>query len=460
MLFSSSEFIFLFLPITFFVYFFLAKRLSFFYAKSWLLLASLFFYAYWHPANVLIIISSMIFNFLLGKKLSYSRNKFVLFFGIATNVSVLFYFKYVDFFLANINLLTGSSLTLLHIVLPIGISFFTFQQIAFLVDSYEGKDSDFPFADYCLFVTFFPQLIAGPIVHHSEMMPQFADKNSRFLNYQNIVRGLYIFSMGLAKKIVIADTFSIIVNRGYSNSSLLTSMESWVTSFCYSVQLYFDFSGYSDMAVGLALLFNIKIPINFNSPYKSKNIQEFWRRWHITLSRFLRDYLYIPLGGSKGGNLKTYRNLFITFLLGGIWHGAGWTFVIWGVLHGLALIINRIFDRTKIYIPGGLSILLTFLFVNITWVFFRANSWHTASNILHGMFTYKGGLNSFVLITDYSNLPIWIVAVVLLFRRNTIEISERFNPDSISLLRFVILLLINILFLNSTLSQEFLYFDF
>jgi len=402
----------------------------------------------------------MIFNFFIGKKLNYSRNKLVLIFGIVANIVVLFYFKYVDFFLSNINLLTGSSWTLLHIILPIGISFFTFQQIAFLIDNYEGKVSNFPFADYCLFVTYFPQLIAGPIVHHSEMMPQFANNSSRFLNYQNIATGLFIFNMGLAKKIVIADTFSIIVNRGYSNSGLLSTMEAWFTSLCYSVQLYFDFSGYSDMAVGLALLFNIKLPINFNSPYKSKNIQEFWRRWHITLSRFLRDYLYIPLGGSKGGTLKTYRNLFITFLIGGIWHGAGWTFIVWGVLHGLALIINRVFDRTKINIHDGLSILLTFLFINITWVFFRANSWQIAINILHGMFTNKEALNSFVLVTDYSNLSIWLVATILLFRRNTTEISERFGPDIISLLKFTLLFLINILFLNSTLSQEFLYFDF
>jgi len=460
MLFSSAEFIFIFLPFTFFIYFFLARRFSFFYAKGWLLLASLFFYAYWHPANVFIIIFSMVFNFFMGSRLSQSKSKIFLIFGIVTNLGVLFYYKYADFFLANINLITGSSFSLLHIILPIGISFFTFQQIAFLVDSYEGKVPIFPFADYCLFVTYFPQLIAGPIVHHSEMMPQFLDINNRNFNYDNLTKGFFIFNMGLAKKIVIADTMAIIVNRGYSNSGLLSSLETWFTSICYSIQLYFDFSGYSDMAIGLALLFNIWIPINFNSPYKSQNIQEFWRRWHITLSRFLRDYLYIPLGGSKSGEFKTYRNLFVTFLLGGIWHGAGWTFIIWGALHGLALIINRVFNELKFRLPISISILITLFFVNVTWVFFRANTWEVAVNMLHNMFIKNDSINSFVLITDYYNLPIWVIAVILLFGKNSNEIAARFKPNGMFLWKIVLLVLVNALFLNSSISQEFLYFDF
>jgi D-alanyl-lipoteichoic acid acyltransferase DltB (MBOAT superfamily) len=460
MLFSSAEFIFIFLPVTFLVYFYLASRFSFFYAKGWLLLASLFFYAYWHPANVLIIIFSMIFNFFMGKKLGQSKNITFLIIGIATNLGVLFYYKYVDFFLANINILTGSSFSLLHIILPIGISFFTFQQIAFLVDNYEGKVPVFPFADYCLFVTYFPQLIAGPIVHHSEMMPQFSNDSNRNINYENLTRGFFIFNMGLAKKIIIADTMAIVVSRGYTNSDLLTSLEAWFTSICYSIQLYFDFSGYSDMAIGLALLFNIKIPINFNSPYKSQNIQEFWRRWHITLSRFLRDYLYIPLGGSKNGEHKTYRNLFITFLLGGIWHGAGWTFIIWGALHGIALIVNRFFHKLKFNVPVWLSILITFSFVNIAWVFFRANTLNVAVNVLRSMFIGSELTNNFVLITDYYNLPIWVLSVILLFGRNSNEIAESFKPNNIYLLKVVLLVLMNMLFLNSSVSQEFLYFDF
>ena len=460
MLFSSAEFIFIFLPFTFFIYFFLARRFSFFYAKGWLLLASLFFYAYWHPANVFIIIFSMVFNFFMGSRLSQSKSKIFLIFGIVTNLGVLFYYKYADFFLANINLITGSSFSLLHIILPIGISFFTFQQIAFLVDSYEGKVPIFPFADYCLFVTYFPQLIAGPIVHHSEMMPQFLDINNRNFNYDNLTKGFFIFNMGLAKKIVIADTMAIIVNRGYSNSGLLSSLETWFTSICYSIQLYFDFSGYSDMAIGLALLFNIWIPINFNSPYKSQNIQEFWRRWHITLSRFLRDYLYIPLGGSKSGEFKTYRNLFVTFLLGGIWHGAGWTFIIWGALHVLALIINRVFNELKFRLPISISILITLFFVNVTWVFFRANTWEVAVNMLHNMFIKNDSINSFVLITDYYNLPIWVIAVILLFGKNSNEIAARFKPNGMFLWKIVLLVLVNALFLNSSISQEFLYFDF
>jgi alginate O-acetyltransferase complex protein AlgI len=460
MLFSSAEFIFIFLPVTFFVYFFFAKRFSFLYAKAWLLLASLFFYAYWHPANVLIIIFSMIFNYLVGNKLGQSKNRIILIFGIVANLGVLFYYKYVDFFLANLNIITNNSFSLLHIILPIGISFFTFQQIAFLVDNYEGKVPQFPFADYCLFVTYFPQLIAGPIVHHSEMMPQFLDTKNQKINYENLTKGFFIFMMGLAKKIIIADTMSLVVSRGYSNSNLLTSLEAWFTSICYSIQLYFDFSGYSDMAIGLALFFNIKIPINFNSPYKSKNIQEFWRRWHITLSRFLRDYLYIPLGGSNAGDLITYRNLFITFLLGGIWHGAGWTFIIWGTLHGIALIINRIFNKLSFSLPVWISVFVTFIFVNITWVFFKASTLQVAVNMLHSMFVSDKLPNNFVLITDYYNLPIWIVALILLFGKNTNEISKKFKPNAFFLLLIILLVLLNMLFLNSSISQEFLYFDF
>jgi len=214
------------------------------------------------------------------------------------------------------------------------------------------------------------------------------------------------------------------------------------------------------MAIGLALLFNIWIPINFNSPYKSQNIQEFWRRWHITLSRFLRDYLYIPLGGSKSGEFKTYRNLFVTFLLGGIWHGAGWTFIIWGALHGLALIINRVFNELKFRLPISISILITLFFVNVTWVFFRANTWEVAVNMLHNMFIKNDSINSFVLITDYYNLPIWVIAVILLFGKNSNEIAARFKPNGMFLWKIVLLVLVNALFLNSSISQEFLYFDF
>jgi len=459
MLFSSSEFIFVFLPITLVGYFFLSKRLDFFYAKTWLLLASLIFYAYWNPANVLIIVLSAIGNYLIGKLLYRSRSKSVLILGIILNLTVLGYYKYADFFISNINFISDGSFSLLHIVLPLGISFFTFQQVAFLVDNYEGKVPDFSFSDYCLFVTFFPQLIAGPIVHHSEMMPQFVDSSNRAINWQNLARGVFIFNMGLAKKLVIADSLALIVNRGYSNSLDLTMVQSWITSLFYSLQLYFDFSGYSDMAIGLGLLFNIKIPINFNSPYKSINIQEFWRRWHVTLSRFLRDYIYIPLGGSKRSEATTIRNLLLTFLIGGFWHGAGWTFIVWGGLHGVALGFHRFFTRLRFVVPVWLAVTLTFLFVNITWVFFRANNWEVAIQLLSSMVGLNNG-SQFTLINDYYNLPIWIIAFVLLFGKNTNQIGDEFVPNFKYGAQLVLLIILNLLFLNSSISQEFLYFDF
>jgi D-alanyl-lipoteichoic acid acyltransferase DltB (MBOAT superfamily) len=460
MLFSSIDFIFIFLPVTLIGYFLLAKHLNYTYAKTWLLAASLFFYAYWNPANVVIIILSCMGNFMVGKRLLRAPNQPLLLGTIAVNILVLMYYKYTDFFISNLNVVAAQNFPLLHIILPIGISFFTFQQIAFLVDSQQGKVPDFTFSDYCLFVTFFPQLIAGPIVHHGEMMPQFAATENRFFNWQNFTKGLFIFNMGLAKKLVIADSLSLIVVNGYQNASLLSLKDSWITSVFYSMQLYYDFSGYSDMAIGLGLLFNIQLPFNFNAPYKAVNIQDFWRRWHITLSRFLRDYIYIPLGGSRKSEYHTGRNLFLTFLIGGFWHGAGWTFIAWGALHGIALNVHRVFAKVNLKIPNALAILLTLLFVNVTWVFFRANSWDTAMQVLGAMIGLSEPHTGFTLINDYYNLPIWLAAFVLLFGKNTNQIGEAFKPTVAYGLKFIVLILLNLVFLNSSISQEFLYFDF
>ncbi|MBX2916015.1 MAG: MBOAT family protein [Cyclobacteriaceae bacterium] len=461
MLFSSPEFIFLFLPTTLFVYFFLSRQSNFIYAKIWLLFASLFFYAYWHPANVLIIILSALFNFYASRLLYKSKSKVLLVAGIIINLGVLGYYKYADFFLENINALVDEPFPLLHIALPLGISFFTFQQIAFLVDAFSRKVQNFSFADYCLFVTFFPQLIAGPIVHHSEMMPQFSNPINQKVNLNNITLGLFVFNMGLAKKLIIADSLSNVVAQGYNHADKLSVMQAWVTSIFYSMQLYFDFSGYSDMAIGLGLLFNIHIPINFNSPYKAENIQEFWRRWHITLSTFLRDYVYIPMGGSKHGEWKTYRNLIYTFLIGGIWHGAGWTFIIWGGLHGLALAWHRFFSKFKVQVPKFGAVVITFLFVNITWVFFRADGWQTAINLLLSMIGLNKSIGtSVVLMNDFYSLPIWIAAVILLFGKNTNQIARNFNFNNSYGWKLMALIILNLIYLNSTISQEFLYFDF
>ncbi len=250
-----------------------------------------------------------------------------------------------------------------------------------------GETKEYDFLNYALFVTFFPQLIAGPIVHHKEMMPQFASRWNMVKRYKNIALGLFIFSIGLFKKVVIADTFAVWATAGFDTATTLNLIEAWATSLSYTFQLYFDFSGYTDMAIGIALLFNIKLPINFNSPYKALNIQDFWRRWHMTLSRFLRDYIYIPLGGNRKGEFRTYTNLLATFLIGGLWHGAGWTFIFWGFLHGLALVIHRVWQSLGFKMNKILAWFITFNFVNMAWIFFRAKEWDDAIKVLSGMFS-------------------------------------------------------------------------
>jgi len=392
MLFNSYEFIFLFLPFSFFIYFYLLEKRLIAGAKGFLVFASLLFYSWWNIAYLPLILSSMLFNYVIGNALNENfkkvqlHKKSLLTFGIITNLALLGYFKYSDFFLENFNLAFDTSQPLLHLALPLAISFFTFQQIAYLVDSYRKETTEYDFLNYALFVTFFPQLIAGPIVHHGEMMPQFASKWNLVKNYKNIATGLFIFSIGLFKKVVIADTFAKYATAGFDQAEVLNLIEAWVTSLSYTFQLYFDFSGYTDMAIGLALLFNIKLPINFNSPYKAVDIQDFWRRWHITLSRFLRDYIYIPLGGNRKGNLRTYTNLLATFILGGIWHGAGWTFLFWGFLHGMALVVHRFWKQLGFTMPRLLAWFITFNFINIAWVFFRAKSFDDALKVLNGMF--------------------------------------------------------------------------
>jgi len=337
----------------------------------------------------------MLFNFIIGNSLNDTKNlkkikfskKSILSFGIVSNIALLGYFKYSDFFIENFNLATSSNIELLHLALPLAISFFTFQQISYLVDSYKKETKEYDFLSYALFVTFFPQLIAGPIVHHKEMMPQFAKTRNKVKNYKNIAMGLFIFSIGLFKKVVIADTFATWATAGFNTTTTLNLFEAWATSLSYTFQLYFDFSGYTDMAIGAALLFNIKLPINFNSPYKSTNIQDFWRRWHITLSRFLKDYIYIPLGGNRKGEFRTYNNLMATFIIGGLWHGAGWTFVFWGFLHGVALVIHRVWSKLGFKLWTWVAWFITFNFINIAWVFFRAKEWGDAVKVLSGMIT-------------------------------------------------------------------------
>jgi D-alanyl-lipoteichoic acid acyltransferase DltB (MBOAT superfamily) len=374
----------------------------------------------------------MIINFLIGKQLgkdsTFISRKSVLTIGITLNVALLGYYKYSDFFIENINNFFPTNMSLLNLALPLAISFFTFQQIAYLVDAYKGETNDYNFWSYALFVSFFPQLIAGPIVQHNEILPQFANIRNKFINYENITLGTFIFSIGLFKKVVIADTFGVWATNGFDNTEILTFFEAWIVSLSYTFQLYFDFSGYTDMAIGISLFFNIKLPINFNSPYKALNIQDFWKRWHITLGRFLTNYIYIPLGGSRKGKLRTYINVLLVFLISGFWHGAGWTFIFWGFLHGMAMVVNRYWQTFNIKMNSILAWLITFNFVNVTWVFFRAETWGDALKVLNGML----GLNG-VALPD-----VGIVENKLYFLVNYGIVFKAFFTDDMSVIKSII----------------------
>ena len=468
MLFNSYVFVFLFLPITVFVYFSLNRSRAFSLAKVWLVLASLFFYAYWNINYTTLIIFSIIFNFFVGKSLStYSKSKFLLVFGLIVNISLLAYFKYINFIFDNLSQIFDSTPKFESIILPLAISFFTFQQIAFLVDSWKNKVQGYNFLDYSLFIVFFPQLIAGPIVHHSNIIPQFKKLDNLFINYRNLLLGLIIFSIGLFKKVIIADTLLVVVDNGFDHSISLTFIESWVVSISYSLQLYFDFSGYADMAIGLALMLNIYLPLNFNSPYKAQNIKDFWRRWHITLSNFLREYIYIPLGGNKLSRYGVVRNILITFLIGGIWHGAGWTFIFWGFLHGLGVSIYYLWEKTGLIINKIIAHIVTLLFINITWVFFRATEWADAVKILEGMIGLNG-LGSFISVKSLTSqfnddflifILVFILSIVLLFFKNiSYFLKKEFNIKKFLVIYSSLILLISIGHLSQV--HQFLYYQF
>lgn len=486
MLFNSYEYMLLFLPVTLVVYFFLNRKRLTTTATAWLVLASLFFYSWWDVKYLALILGSIIFNFAIGTALrktgseggSLVPKRMVLIFGIAADLALLGYYKYMDFFLVNLNRFIGTDLGPLKIILPLGISFFTFTQIAFLVDTYKGRAHEYDLLRYSLFVTFFPHLLAGPIIHHKEMMPQFASLRRRVVNYRNISAGLYLFFIGLFKKVSIADELAPVASFGFDHASALTLIEAWITSLSYTLQLYFDFSAYTDMALGASLLFNIRLPFNFDSPYKSLSIAEFWRRWHMTLSRFLRDYVYIPLGGNREGDVRTYGNLLATFVIGGIWHGAGWTFIFWGFLHGAAAVMHRIWSKLGISLHRAVAWFLTFNFVNIAWVFFRARTWDDAIKVLAGMFGMNGvklsksaakygflqeaGLQFgdlfFRSFSKHAPYLIVISLAISLIARNSDEMTGSFTPTAKTAAFTVVIALYAML--NMHRVSEFLYFNF
>lgn len=416
-------------------------------AAFWLFAASVFFYGWWNPVFIGLLLTSVVFNYGAGVALSKERGRtnatlalWILRLGIAVDLGLLGYYKYANFFVQNIDAALNLNWHIATIFLPLGISFFTFTQIAFLVDSYRGEAKETNFIHYGLFVTYFPHLIAGPVLHHKEMMPQFSNPVTYRINWENLSVGLTIFAIGLFKKVVLADgiaPFAAPVFDGAAHGNALTLLESWGGALAYTFQLYFDFSGYSDMAIGLSRLFGVKLPLNFNSPYKSLNIIEFWRRWHMTLSRFLRDYLYFALGGNKRGSFRRFINLMVTMVLGGLWHGAGWTFIIWGALHGFYLVINHGWQQGRKALGHDLtrsspfgraaSLVLTFLAVVVAWVFFRAPNVDAAMNILRAM----AGLNGLSMqVGSSANTVKWVLALWALawLAPNSQQIMARFEP--------------------------------
>lgn len=387
-------------------------------ATVWLLISSLFFYGYWKISYLPLLIISTIGNYYFGEYIKSSQPgsrqaKILLWSGICFNLGILGYYKYAGFFVSSLNQIFQANLTVPTILLPLAISFYSFTQIAYLVDAYQGETKDYKYdlVSYSLFVVFFPQLIAGPILRHDELIPQLKQLRKFVFSNKNMAMGIALFTLGLAKKVLIADNISPWVAAVFNNASNVSFMEAWVGALSYTFQLYFDFSGYSDMAISLGWMFNFNLPINFNSPYKAVSIIDFWRRWHITLSNFLRDYLYIPLGGSRRGEVRRYANLLMTMLLGGLWHGAGWNYIIWGGMQGIYLMINHGWRKFGIKLPGLFGWVITFLAVIFSWVVFRATNINDAVAILQAMLGMKG----IVLVSDFKNVLSWLTALGVQF---------------------------------------------
>lgn len=446
MLFNSYIFIFIFLPLVVGIFHFLRYKAIPRLAICFLILASFVFYAWWNPKYLFLLIPLLASDYCIARSMIRSgvggrASKLLMLLGVAINLGALCYFKYANFLVDNINHVFENPFSLAPIVLPIGISFFTFQKIAFLCDLHEGKIKSFNLIDYCLFVTFFPQLIAGPIVHHSEMMPQFSKLKP--VTRQQLDMGLTMFIFGLAKKVIVADNAAYFVSpvfNAVSAGGVIDTLTAWTAVLCYTIQLYFDFSAYSDMAIGIGLLFGIHLPLNFNSPYKAVNIIDFWRRWHMTLSRFLRDYVYIRLGGNRKGKIRRYINLMLTMIIGGVWHGAGWTYFIWGALHGFYLIVNhgwhavkRSIGLDKMKEPFLVLLfyrLVIFLAVVIGWVFFRSANLEVALVFITRMFTFYDGPALDIINTASGLTVAGLAFLVVFFMPNTQEIVLYVGPES------------------------------
>lgn len=501
MLFNSFEFIFYFLPIAFAGYFLLNHVKQYKWANLFLAVMSLYFYGYYKASYIWIILCSIILNYLihrgfLSKRMNSEwQRKTVLFLGIMANVGILYYFKYFNFALEIIGSLTSKTITFAQIALPLGISFFTFQQIGFVVDSYKKQVPKQDFINYVLFVTFFPQLIAGPIVNHDEMLPQFESLENKNPKSENLYLGARAFIYGLAKKVLIADVIGLAVNWGYQYYTVMDGFNTALVIVMYSLQLYFDFSGYCDMARGLGYLFNIKIPLNFNSPFKSKNLVEFWKRWHMTLGRFFTRYVYIPLGGNRKGFGRSLVNVFIVFCISGIWHGAGWTFVVWGLMHAVVQIVTRLWWKIKEksnlpkiqnkglkWMVDTLCTIACFGFVALAFGIFRADNLSQAMHMLQKVTTTETckvmpEIASFLCLKEVSyvlrflnldtvnNITLWqmllflmVTAVITWGSKNVAETEKEVKVGTGQTLLLGVLFVWSVLSLSNI--STFLYFNF
>lgn len=498
MLFNSYLFIFIFLPLVLIGWYTLNHFKAYEAAKYFLAIMSLWFYGYFNTYYLAIIVISMLCNYFLSFLLQFARRKLTfrigLLSGILLNLGLLFYFKYYDFFFENINLLFHTDFNLKHILLPLGISFFTFQQLSFIIDRCMGKAQHYSFADYITFVTFFPQLIAGPIVLYKEMMPQFEDHENRRFQADNFAKGVLLFTIGLGKKVLLADVLAIPVNFGFEQTAFLDSPSTALVILAYTFEIYFDFSGYSDMAMGLGKMFNIELPMNFNSPYKACSVKELWQRWHMTLSRFFIQYVYIPLGGSRKGKMRTIFNTFVVFFLSGLWHGANWTYVAWGTMQGLLVIwdnlgivgISGSQEKTpaRFHIPRPVGWFFTFSFFNLSLFFFRSDSMKNAFMMFKNLFSFretgyllklaaKLDIPEFYLIKQMINLTVpdilpyayvalfillLLVSAFILTRKNAVEIVTE-HPFSHRLCLFAAVIFVWSVISFSQVST-FIYFNF
>jgi D-alanyl-lipoteichoic acid acyltransferase DltB (MBOAT superfamily) len=471
MLFNSYFFIFCFLPVALIGYFVLNHFRYYRLGKGFLVLASLYFYSYWNLKNLPIILASIGINYLIGHYLHRPEGKTsklaLLRLGLFFNIGALSFFKYGDILSA-------------QILLPLGLSFYTLQQIAFLMDSYEGLAEEKNFLDYVVFVTFFPQLISGPIVHYSHMMPQIESETNKHFHIQKFSQGIFLFSLGLGKKVLISETFSTWVSPGFDEATSLDLLAAWKTSLSYTFQLYYDFSGYTDMAIGIACMFNVNLPQNFNSPFRSSNIIEFWSRWHMTLSQFINTYVFTPLVRSfpKINFRNTMIATFTAMFLAGVWHGSGWTYTMYGAIHGLALVVNHNWKKKKKKLPYWLAWFLTFNFVNISFVIFRAKSLDDASKVLSGMFGLSGvvvpkigikelgvfkdygfKLGSYLYPQDYFFLSLVIFAFITIWKfKNSLEWQKQFRPETKLALACSIVFVLSLFGMNRI--TEFIYFKF